>query len=225
MPPPWKPGDRLTHRDNPALGAGRVIHVDGRILEVEFPLAGPPLRLAADSPALEPFRLSPGQRVRSLAERGSFVVAELVGDDRVRLTDGTLRAAADLWPETDAGDLLDRLAAQDLDPIEDVALRVEALRLAQLREAGGLGSFLGGRIRLFPHQLHVAEHATAADPVRWLLADEVGLGKTVEACLILNHLVRTRRVERCLVVAPHTLTVQWLGELWRKYHQVFVLLD
>ena len=65
----------------------------------------------------------------------------------------------------------------------------------------------------------------AADPVRWLLADEVGLGKTVEACLILNHLLRTGRAERTLVVAPETLTVQWLGELWRKYHQVFVLLD
>ena len=61
--------------------------------------------------------------------------------------------------------------------------------------------------------------------MRWLLADEVGLGKTIEACLILNHLVHTRRIERCLVVAPAALTVQWLGELWRKYHQVFTLLD
>jgi ATP-dependent helicase HepA len=121
--------------------------------------------------------------------------------------------------------LLERLALGDLDPPADLADRLAALRLAAVREADGLGSFLGGRIRLFPHQLHAAERATAADPVRWLLADEVGLGKTVEACLILNRLVRTRRVERCLVVAPATLTVQWLGELWRKYHQVFVLLD
>jgi ATP-dependent helicase HepA len=221
----WKPGDRLTHRDNQALGAGRVVRVEGRILEVEFPLSGTALRLAASTPALAPLQLVPGQRVRSLTEPGSFVVAALLDHDQVRLTDGSVRAAASLWPETDAGDLFDRLAAHDLDPLEDFSLRVDALRLAQVREAAGLGSFLGGRIRLFPHQLHVAEHATAADPVRWLLADEVGLGKTVEACLILNHLVRTRRVERCLVVAPHTLTVQWLGELWRKYHQVFVLLD
>jgi ATP-dependent helicase HepA len=71
----------------------------------------------------------------------------------------------------------------------------------------------------------VALKATRQDPVRWLLADEVGLGKTVEACLIANHLIRTRRAERTLVIAPETLTVQWLGELWRKYHQVFVLLD
>ena len=61
--------------------------------------------------------------------------------------------------------------------------------------------------------------------MRWLLADEVGLGKTVEACLILNRLVHAGQVQRCLVVAPDALTVQWLGELWRKYHQVFTLLD
>jgi ATP-dependent helicase HepA len=99
------------------------------------------------------------------------------------------------------------------------------MHLAALRASDDLGSFLGGRIRLFPHQLDVALKATRKDPVRWLLADEVGLGKTVEACLIANHLIRARRTERTLVVAPETLTVQWLGELWRKYHQVFVLLD
>ncbi len=62
-------------------------------------------------------------------------------------------------------------------------------------------------------------------PVRWLLADEVGLGKTIEAALIMNRLLHTQQIERCLVVAPEALTVQWLGELWRKYHQVFTLLD
>lgn len=106
----------------------------------------------------------------------------------------------------------------------DAAVRADLDRLRRIR-GSGLGSFLGGRVRLFPHQLYVAGRATAADPVRWLLADEVGLGKTIEACLILNHLVHTRKIERCLVVVPEALTVQWLGELWRKYHQVFTLLD
>jgi ATP-dependent helicase HepA len=121
--------------------------------------------------------------------------------------------------------LLDRLAAGELDDAGDFQIRLDVLNLWRVREANGLGSFFGGRVRLFPHQLHVADRATASDPVRWLLADEVGLGKTIEACLILNHLVHTRRIERCLVVAPAALTVQWLGELWRKYHQVFTLLD
>lgn len=133
--------------------------------------------------------------------------------------------AAELWPLQLEGALFERLAAGDADETADFVLRLEILHLLSLREADGLGSFLGGRVRLFPHQLHVAERATKADPVRWLLADEVGLGKTIEACLILTRLVHTRRVERCLVVVPNALTVQWLGELWRKYHHVFTLLD
>jgi ATP-dependent helicase HepA len=171
--------------------------------------------------------LGPGHVVS--VDGRSVVVEFPAGAVTLRLA-GDAPALVRLAPD-DAGptdlrsDLVLRLAAGDVDPVEDLALRLDALHLAAVREARGLGSFLGGRIRLFPHQLHAAERATAADPVRWLLADEVGLGKTIEACLILSRLLRTGRAERCLVVAPETLTVQWLGELWRKYHQVFVLLD
>ena len=121
--------------------------------------------------------------------------------------------------------LVDRLAAGEINDTADFLTRLDILHLLATREADGLGSFLGGRVRLFPHQLHVAERATARMPVRWLLADEVGLGKTIEAALIMNRLLHTQQIERCLVVAPEALTVQWLGELWRKYHQVFTLLD
>jgi len=220
----WKPGDRLTHRFNPGLGPGVVVSVEGRALEVEFPRTGTRLRLAANAPALAPLDLGPGRRVR-LASTGEEVrIATPPEGGRVRLADGRVVEAADLWP-LDERDLVERLAAGDVDPVEDFANRLDALHLLERREAQGLGSFLGGRIRLFPHQLHAASRACASDPVRWLLADEVGLGKTVEACLVLSRLLRTSRAERCLVVAPDTLTVQWLGELWRKYHQVFVLLD
>ena len=121
--------------------------------------------------------------------------------------------------------LFERLAAGEIDQLDDFLTRLDILHLLASREASGLGSFLGGRVRLFPHQLHVAERATERMPVRWLLADEVGLGKTIEAALVMNRLLHTQTIERCLVVVPEALTVQWLGELWRKYHQVFTLLD
>ncbi len=223
---PLVEGVRLTHRFNPELGAGSVVGVDGRSVIVRFPDSGTELRLAASTDALIPFVLEPGTRARHVPTGRSVIVEEVLADgEAVRLLDGQVVEESELWPEPPADGLVERLAAGKINNLERFAMRLDSFRLAQLREADGLGSFLGGRIRLFPHQLYAAERATQSDPVRWLLADEVGLGKTVEACLILNHLLRTGRASRTMVIAPETLTVQWLGELWRKYHQVFVLLD
>jgi ATP-dependent helicase HepA len=224
-PRSWIPGDYLSHRFNPELGIGRVTAVEGRTLVVSFPKPGTTLRLAAATDVLVPVDLSPGRPVRITASREETTVAERLPDGAIALANGRTEPAHALWPLELEGDLLERLALGDVDDADDFALRLKVLGLATVREAEGLGSFLGGRVRLFPHQLYVAERASRTDPVRWLLADEVGLGKTIEAALILNRLVHTRRIERCLVVAPDALTVQWLGELWRKYHQVFTLLD
>ena len=222
---PWQPGDYLTHRFNPELGVGRVTAVEARTLVVEFPRSRTTLRLAASTDALVPVDLSAGRRVRVNATREETTVVERRADGTLALANGRTEPAHALWPLELEGALLERLALGDVDEAEDFAVRLRILQLLTVREAGGLGSFLGGRVRLFPHQLYVAERASRAAPVRWLLADEVGLGKTIEAALILNRLVHTRSLERCLVVAPEALTVQWLGELWRKYHQVFTLLD
>jgi len=221
----WNVGDRLTHRFNRELGTGVVRAVEERALVVEFPDAGTTLRLAVGSGALVPLELSLGLRARLLSTSQAVIVDGFPEAGQVRLTDGRVVPENDLWPIDVSETLTERLAHGDVDPPDTFALRLDALHLASMREADGLGSFLGGRIRLFPHQLYVAERATRSEPVRWLLADEVGLGKTVESCLILSRLLRTGRASRILVVAPETLTVQWLGELWRKYHQVFVLLD
>ena len=181
--------------------------------------------MAASAEALVPVDLSPGRPVRIAATHEETTIKALRPDGTLALMNGRTEAPHALWPLELEGALLERLALDDLDDVDDFITRMNILHLLAIREADGLGAFLGGRVRLFPHQLHVAERASATDPVRWLLADEVGLGKTIEASLILNRLVHAGKVNRCLVVAPETLTVQWLGELWRKYHQVFTLLD
>ncbi len=222
---PWKVGDRIRHRFNHDLGPGLVRAIEGRTIVALFPASDSVLRLAADSDAIEPLPLAPGMRVLVVDSREEAVVAERAAGGRVRLGDGRVLHESRLWPLPAAEGPVERLVRGDVDSLESFSLRLDALHLAAIREASGLGSFLGGRIRLFPHQLYAAQRATRSDPVRWLFADEVGLGKTVEACLVLDHLLRTGRADRTLVVAPETLTIQWLGELWRKYHQVFVLLD
>lgn len=222
--PAFRVDDKLFHKFNPDLGPGRVEQVDGRRIVVWFPASDTRLTLAADDNALRPMPLREGQKARLEGEEEPIVVDE-VGAETARLADGRTVESRLLWPLAAPDDPVDRLGALQTDRAAAFRNRVDGLLLSEIRQARGLGSFLGGRIAIFPHQLHVAERAAASDPVRWLLADEVGLGKTIEACLILSRLLRADRADRALVVAPATLTVQWLGELYRKFHQTFVLLD
>lgn len=76
---------------------------------------------------------------------------------------------------------------------------------------------LGGRIDLLPHQLSIASEVTGRLAPRVLLADEVGLGKTIEACLILHRLILTGRASRVLIIVPETLVHQWFLELLRRF--------
>lgn len=169
-------------------------------------------------------QLGPGI-VRAVDSRSVTVEFPQAGETlRLTRTDTALVPLAEAaLPTTELP--LARLAKGEVDSLDDFSNRLDGLRLSRLRQARGLGSFLGGRIRLFPHQLYTAERACRTLPVRWLLADEVGLGKTVEACLIMNRLLHTGQAERTLVLAPDTLVLQWLGELWRKHHHVFAMLD
>jgi ATP-dependent helicase HepA len=229
MPPSSPPrafqkGDALRHRYNRDLGAGRVEAVSGRRMTVRFPKTGVRLTFAANDAALRPLVLAPGQKAR-LEATGEEVLVAARTEKGLVLSDGRVVAEKQLWPLEVPDDPVERLAELDVDRGASFRNRLDGFFLERLRQARGLGSFLGGRIHLYPHQLHVAERATAADPVRWLLADEVGLGKTIEACLILSRLLRNDRADRTLVVTPATLTVQWLGELYRRFHQTFVLLD
>ncbi|MCD4750396.1 MAG: DEAD/DEAH box helicase family protein [Thermoanaerobaculales bacterium] len=218
-------GDFVFHRFNPDLGSGRVVRVDSRRWVVFFPRGDERLDFSANTDALIPIPLRSGLTAR-LDPSGELVtVAAGPRNDRCLLEDGREVEIKFLWPIPVVESAIDLLADGVVGNLHDFSNRVDALRLQRLREAEGLGSFLGGRIRLYPHQLYAAERACRKNPVRWLLADGVGLGKTVEACLIMNRLIHTGRAERILVVAPESLTVQWLGELWRKHHHVFVLLD
>lgn len=225
----WKLGDHLSHRYNSELGPGRVVDLRDRQVVVQFPDTGETLSFAASSDALVALVLAPHSQAR-IEATGEVVTVESCAGERCRLEDGRELSIHELWPLPVALTPVEALARGRVGSAEDFKNRLDALRLEQIREADGLGSFLGGRVHLFPHQLYAADRACRFEaehgkPVRWLLADEVGLGKTVEACLVMNRLIHTGKAERTLVVAPETLVVQWLGELWRKYHQVFVLLD
>ena len=87
--------------------------------------------------------------------------------------------------------------------------------------AGGLLSSLASGIIPLPHQLHVLNRAMENNTIRYILADEVGLGKTIEAGMIIKELKARGLVQRVLVVCPTGLVTQWASEMQEKFHEKF----
>src|SRR5690606_19574374 len=110
------------------------------------------------------------------------------------------------------------LQTGQLDAAKWFAFRRQLDRATARAWQSQLGGLLGVRANLIPHQLYVAHSACNRENVRVLLADEVGLGKTIEAGMILTRLLRFDRVRRALVLVPDALQIQWLVELIRRFN-------
>jgi SNF2 family DNA or RNA helicase len=75
-----------------------------------------------------------------------------------------------------------------------------------------------------PHQIHALSRAISGDRVRYLLADEVGLGKTIEAGLVMRELKLRGLVRRTLVVSPKGIATQWVAEMQTHFNEQFQLV-
>ena len=92
-------------------------------------------------------------------------------------------------------------------------------------EGSPIQGLRGPRIDLIGHQLHIADQVARRYAPRVLLADEVGLGKTIEAGLILHQQLQTGRAGRVLIVVPDALVHQWFVEMARRFNLRFSIFD
>lgn len=106
----------------------------------------------------------------------------------------------------------------------ELAFVSAAARIADAMARDALVAPLEGTVIPLPHQVHALARAMSSDRVRYLLADEVGLGKTVEAGLIFRELKIRGLVRRVLVVAPAGLVTQWVQELKTHFDETFRLV-
>ena len=103
--------------------------------------------------------------------------------------------------------LAERVSAAKLDPALNVITHILGRCILSVNDSWGV--FSRSRINLLPHQLWVCKRVLESWPTRWLVADDVGLGKTIEAGLILTPLLFSGRVRRLLILAPASLVEQW----------------
>src|SRR5467141_2432071 len=225
---------KVLHRAQPAWGVGHVTAVseDAPRLSAEFPGRGEVI-LSSRDPQLVRFRFGPGSPVLLADGTAARVLRPLpggAGDFHRYTVEATgkkpqVRSEADLRAVPPRAGPAEQLAAGRWGAPEDFELRAEAVRLDLERRADALGALFASRVYVKPHQVSVAHHVLSAAQPRFVLADEVGLGKTIEAGLVLSGLLHAGLVKRCLVVAPSHLTVQWLAELFHKFNLLFTLMD
>ncbi len=102
---------------------------------------------------------------------------------------------------------------------EDHAERVRLRILARALKIWNANTGAFGRLDIdpLPHQIDVARKVVTSHTARWLIADDVGLGKTIEVGLILNALAQRNRCRRVLIVCPASLTTQWKQEMRDRF--------
>ena len=212
----------------PELGLGLVTSVDPaeKRIGVEFPATGEKRLYALGTAVLKRVQFRPGENIAT--RDGTALTVESVEDEggvsiyvgagrRVREDEISDVTSVSLPPE--------RLLAGQADPGEVFDLRFRALQAQARFRQSEVRGFLGGRVELIPHQFYILHEVASRQLPRVLLADEVGLGKTIEACLIVQRLLAVGQARRVLVLVPESLTHQWFVELLRRFNLWFSIYD
>lgn len=216
---PYREGQRWISETEPELGLGTVVEVDVAQISLLFPAAGEHRRYARDNAPLKRARFRPGESIQTHDGR-TFIVADLREDQGLI----TYFGSSDSCPETQLDATLsqrgaeDRLIQGEFDDLATHALRCQARRYQHHQRRSPVRGFIGARIDLIPHQLFIAHEVATRHAPRVLLSDEVGLGKTIEACLILHRLLVSGRVRRVLILVPESLVNQWFVEMLRRFN-------
>lgn len=219
-------GQRWISEAETDLGLGLIQDVDFRMVTVYFPVIDDVRTYSKQNAPLTRVRFKVGDVV-PLQDGESITITEVqeqndiifYGDDERFVPETHLSGQIQLNQPTD------RLFSGQIDNNNLYELRQIALQqLSKLRKRPFYG-LLGGRTSLLPHQLYIAEQVTQDSIPRVLLADEVGLGKTIEAGLILHRLLLQQRISRVMIMVPDHLLHQWLVEMIRRFNLRFTIVD
>jgi ATP-dependent helicase HepA len=227
----YQPGQRWISDSEAELGLGTVLSEDGRLLTVLYPATGETRQYATRNAPLTRVRFSPGDDITHF-EGWKLTVQEVSDVDGLLVYQGlNAQHQAVTMPETQLSNFIqfrlasDRLFAGQIDPLPWFRLRYQTLGHASRLLQSNLWGLGGARAQPIAHQLHIAREVADRSAPRVLLADEVGLGKTIEAGLVIHRQILSGRASRVLIVVPENLQHQWLVEMRRRFNLQVALFD
>ncbi len=226
-----RPGQRWISNTEAELGLGLILEVDFNRVTVLYLASGERRVYAKSNAPLTRVQFSAGDRITS-TEGVTLTV------DSVETVDGLLRYIG----HDENGDSVeldemeldhhiqfnkpqDRLFVGQFDPPAWFQLRYQSWRRQQQFQQSAVKGLQGARVALIPHQIYIAHQAANRVQPRVMLADEVGLGKTIEAGLIMHHRLLNGLSHRILLIVPEALLHQWLVEMMRRFNLRFSLFD
>lgn len=224
-------GQRWISETENSLGLGMITALDFRSVTLHFPATDETRIYAVTQAPLTRIALNKGEQLHHQAGwQGEvldvqemngllfYLVKNAQGED-------VIVNEKELSPIISFSQAKDRLFSSQIDRSEHFALRYQTLLHQQEQFQSPLRGLRGNRAGLIPHQLHIAQEVGNRINPRVLLADEVGLGKTIEAGMILQNQLFAEKVQRVLIIVPETLQHQWLVEMLRRFNLHFSLFD
>ncbi len=213
------------------LGLGMVIEIEHRTVSIVFPATGETRIYARADAPLTRVRFRDGDwierqdgeilQVLELTESNGLIVYRCEDEHgtRVDLAEGRLSNFLQL---NQPGE---RLLNAQIDRNQWFKLRCKTREIANRLQQSPVFGLAGSRTSLIAHQLYIAHEVSRRYAPRVLLADEVGLGKTIEAGLILHQQLLLERARRVLIVVPESLVHQWLVEMLRRFNLMFSIFN
>ena len=224
-------GQRFISQTEQELGLGSVIDFNQRMVKIEFEAANetriyskenaPISRIVFAVDDVIPSKAGWNLKVSTIQEMNGLAIYLGVNDDGEDI----------LLPETEISGSIkldrpsERLFSGHLDSNKWFELRQQALSKKIELTKNPLFGLLGCRTSLLKHQLFIAHSVAERFAPRVLLADEVGLGKTIEAGLIIHQQLLKNRAKRVLIVVPESLVHQWMVEMLRRFNLHFSVFD
>ncbi len=228
---PFTPGQRVISDAELKMGLGTVLKVDQRTVTVHYVSTGETRTYSLQTAPLTRITFAIGDTINSY--EGWTLKVERVEEQHGVITyhghreEGTTASLpeAALDHHIRLNRPTDRLFNGQLDADKWFNLRTQTLTHLSRIQQSPLYGLTGARTALIPHQLYIAHEVAKRYAPRVLLADEVGLGKTIEAGLILHQQILTEQAQRVLIVVPESLLHQWIVEMLRRFNLSFSLFD
>ncbi len=224
-------GQRWISNTESELGLGLILEISFNRVSVLFLACDEKRVYAVDNAPLTRVRFSVGDSIESIDEE-KLTVLSVVENEGIltyicKNEDGETveLEEMELNHHSQFNKPQDRLFTGQTDPNAWFSLRYETWQRLQQHAQSPVKGLLGGRAALIPHQIFIAHEAANRAAPRIMLADEVGLGKTIEAGLIVHHRVCNGLSKRILIIVPESLLHQWLVEMLRRFNLRFSIFD